>query len=113
MPKAIRTSPLPPALQQISAWVLDQPLPLDLRGQCCDRLRPGPIGQELREALRANGHGSSELLEWHWDQRTRRAEGWLWHQGVVHHFRWWRREGRLQVRAQLRCTEQARLQLLG
>ena len=103
---------LAPALKHISAWVLDRPLQRDLHGQCCDRLRPAPIGLALREALRANGHGNSELLEWHWDHHLGRAEGWLWQQGVVQHFRWYRRDGRLAVRAQLRCSERSTLQLL-
>jgi hypothetical protein len=30
----------------------------------------------------------------------------------VQHFRWCRRDGRLAVRAQLRCSERATLQLL-
>lgn len=112
MAPGISNNPLAPALKHISAWVLDRPLPPDLLGQCCDRLRPGPIGLELREALRANGHGNSELLEWHWDHRLSRAEGWLWQQGVVQHFRWCRRDGHLAVRAQLRCTGRSPLQLL-
>ena len=112
MPQGISNSPLAPALQRISAWVLDRPPLPELLGQCCDRLRPTPIGLELREALRAHGHGTSELLEWHWDHRLGRAEGWLWQEGVVQHFRWCRRDGRLVVQAQLRCTERATLQLL-
>ncbi len=112
MPEGISNSPLQPALKHIGAWVLDRPLQPELLGQCCDRLRPAPIGQELREALKANGHGNSELLEWHWNRRQGRAEGWLWEQGVVQRFRWCRRDGRLVVHAQLRCTERATLQLL-
>ena len=112
MPEGISNSPLAPALERISAWVLDRPLAPELLGQCCDRLRPAPVGLELRAALRAQGHGASELLEWHWDQRQGRAEGWLWQQGLVQHFRWCRRDGRLAVRAQLRCSERATLQLL-
>jgi hypothetical protein len=112
MPEGTSTSPMAPALQRLSAWVLDRPLPLELLGQCCDRLRPTPVGLELRAALQANGHGTSELLEWHWDQRRGRAEGWLWQQGVVQHFRWCRRDGRLAVRAQLRCRARGSVQLL-
>jgi hypothetical protein len=100
------------ALTRVGAWVFDLPVPPQLIGQRCDRLRPAPIGQELRAALHAHGQGSSELLEWHWDQQLARAEGWLWHNGVVEQFRWWRSDGRLVVRAQLLCTEQAPLQLL-
>ena len=112
MPEGTSISPMAPALQRLSAWVLDRPLPPELLGQCCDRLRPTPVGLELRAALRAHGHGASELLEWHWDQRRGRAEGWLWQQGVVLHFGWYRRDGRLAVRAQLHCCERGSVQLL-
>ena len=100
------------ALTRVGAWVLDLPMPPQLIGQYCDRLRPAPIGKELRAALHANGQGTSELVEWHWDQQLARAEGWLWHNGVVQQFHWWRRDGRLVVRAQLHCTEQAPLQVV-
>lgn len=99
-------------LTHLGAWVLDRPVPPELIGQCCDRLRPAPIGEELRAALRAHNQSRSELVEWHWDQRLGRADGWLWQNGVLQQFRWWRRDGRLVVRAQLRCTGQAPLQLL-
>lgn len=112
MPHGISNKQIAQALTRFGAWVLDLPMPPQLIGQRCDRLRPASIGKELRTALQANGQGSSELLEWHWDQQLARAEGWLWQNGVVQQFRWWRRDGRLVVRAQLRCTPQAPLQLL-
>ena len=39
------------ALEQIGAWVLDQPVPPALEGQCCDRLRPNQIRLELLQSL--------------------------------------------------------------
>lgn len=99
-------------LSQVGAWVLDRPVPPDLIGQCCDRLRPPRIGQELRDALRANRQGQSQLVAWHWNQRLGRVDGWLWQNGLLQQFRWWRADGRLVIRPQLRCTEQSPLQLL-
>ena len=100
------------AIRSLGAWVMDVPETPELIGQRCDRLRPAPIGKELRAALQSNHHGNSELVEWHWDQRLERAEGWLWNNGVLEAFRWCRRDGRLVVRAQLRCTEKPLLQVL-
>ena len=108
----ISHSSLAHALKWLGAWVLDRPLPPELLGQCCDRFRPARIGVELRESLLANSQGHSDLVEWHWDHRLGRAEGWLWHNGVLQQFRWWRREGELVVRTQLHCTEQTPLRLL-
>jgi hypothetical protein len=112
MRNGISSKQIAEAIRSVGAWVMDMQKPPALIGQRCDRLRPAPIGKELRAALQANDHGSGELVEWHWDQRQARAEGWLWNNGVLQEFRWSRRDGRLIVRAQLRCTAQTVLQLL-
>ena len=112
MRNGISTKQIADVIKSVGAWVMDVPTPPALIGQRCDRLRPAPIGKELRAALKANHHGNSEIVEWHWDQRLERAEGWLWNKGVLQVFRWSRRDRRLVVRAQLRCTERAALQLL-
>jgi len=52
------------------------------------------------------------LVEWRWDQRQGRVEGWLWQQGVLQRFRWWRHSGRLMVQEQLYCTMTAPLHVL-
>lgn len=105
-------NPIAQALSSVGAWVLDVPLPAALIGQRCDRLRPFPIGHELRAALQANGQGTSDLVEWHWDQRLARADGWLWNRGVLLQFRWWRRDGRMTLRQQLECTTRSSLQVV-
>ena len=54
------------ALEQIGAWVLDQPIPPPLDGQCCDRLRPKQIQRELLQSLEMSGLKLSALVEWRW-----------------------------------------------
>jgi hypothetical protein len=91
------------ALEQIGAWVLDQPMPPPLEGQCCDRLRPNQIQRELLQRLETSGLGLNDLVEWRWDARHGQAKGWLWQAGALQRFRWWRQSGQLTLHEQLRC----------
>jgi hypothetical protein len=91
------------ALGQIGAWVLDQPLPPALEGQCCDRLRPNQIQRELLESLEGSGLESSSLVDWRWEARQGHAKGWLWQNGALQRFRWSRQSGQLTLHEQLRC----------
>jgi len=100
------------ALEQIGAWVLDQPAPLALEGQCCDRLRPQHIHQELLQSLEERGLEISSVVEWRWDARQGHAKGWLWQGGALQRFRWWRQSGQLTLHEQLRCISTAPLQAL-
>jgi hypothetical protein len=100
------------ALEQIGAWVLDQPVPQPLEGQCCDRLRPQPIRRELLQSLEASGLGSDNLVEWRWDARQGQARGWLWQAGALQRFRWWRSSGQLSLHEQLHCITTAPLHAL-
>ena len=93
----------PLALQRLGAWVLDQPLPPALEGQCCDRLRPAQIGRDLERALARHGLGHCTVVEWRWDQRRGRAKGWLWSNGLLHRFHWQRHSDELELRHQLMC----------
>jgi hypothetical protein len=97
------------ALEQIGAWVLDQPVPPPLDGQCCDRLRPKQIQRELRQSLESSGLEFSHLVEWRWDAKQGHAMGWLWQAGALQRFRWWRQSGQLSLREQLRCINTAPL----
>jgi hypothetical protein len=97
------------ALEQLGAWVLDQPVPTALAGQCCDRLRPNQIQRELLESLKRSGLDGSSLVDWRWDARQGQAKGWLWQAGALQRFRWWRQSGQLTLHEQLRCINTAPL----
>lgn len=101
------------ALQRSLAWVLDQPIAAELRGQCCDRLRPAGIRQQMQQALSRRSLGGCTLVEWRWDLQQGRVEGWLWQNGLLRHFFWWRRNDRLVLRDQLQCSAMQRLHVLG
>ena len=92
------------AVGQIGAWVLDQPLSPALDGQCCDRLRPSQVHRELLQDLTQAGLAECGLVDWRWEQRQGRAQGWLWQNGLLQRFRWMRHTGQLVLREQLRCT---------
>ncbi len=94
------------------AWLLDQPEQPELNGQRCDRLRPSQVQRELDAALSRSVVVGCSLVEWRWDQRQGRVEGWLWQQGVLQRFRWWRHSGRLMLQEQLYCTMTAPLHVL-
>ncbi len=98
------------ALQRLGAWVLDQPLPPSLEGQCCDRLRPAQIGRDLERALARHGLGHCTVVEWRWDQRRGRAKGWLWSNGLLQRFHWQRHSDDLALRHQLMCQPRGPLQ---
>ena len=99
-------------LEQIGAWVLDQPLQPELRGQCCDRLRPAQVHRDLQAALARCAMDAYTLVEWRWDARQGRVQGWLWQSGQLQRFHWCRSSGRLTLRDQLRCTTTAVLTAL-
>ena len=94
------------------AWLLDQPEQPELNGQRCDRLRPSQVQRELDAALNRDELGGCSLVEWRWDQRQGRAEGWIWQRGSLQRFRWWRQSGELRLHAQLHCTPTAALHAL-
>jgi hypothetical protein len=100
------------SLQRSWAWVLDQPLAEELNGQSCDRLRPAQVRRDLEAALSQSAMGGCTLVEWRWDQRQGRVEGWLWERSLLQRFHWWRHSGRLTLRQQLQCTTRAPLQAL-
>jgi len=100
------------ALERIGAWVLDQPVPPPLEGQCCDRLRPMQIQRELFHSLEANGMDISCLVDWRWDAHQGHARGWLWQAGALQRFRWWRHSGQLSLHEQLRCINATPLHAL-
>lgn len=95
------------------AWMLDQPRPVALNGQHCDRLRPARIGQQLLAVLHHHDLGGCTLLDWRWDPRQERVEGWLWQRGLVQRFSWWRSRDQLTMWEQLQCTPTPPLRPLG
>lgn len=100
------------AVEHLGAWVLDQPLPPVLVGQCCDRLRPSQIHRELLQGLMQAGLAEVGLVEWRWEQRQGRVQGWLWQNGLLQRFRWMRHTGQLVLCDQLRCTVALPLRVL-
>ena len=100
------------ALEHIGAWVLDQPMPPALEGQSCDRLRPAQVQRELLQDIHRGGLHDCSLVEWRWDQRQGRAQGWLWENGLLQRFCWWRSSHRLSLHEQLQCTTTAPLHAL-
>ena len=100
------------ALEQIGAWVLDQPLAPALEGQCCDRLRPSQIQRELLQSLEDSGLDEGSLVDWRWDVQQAQVKGWLWQGDALQRFRWWRDSGRLTLHEQLHCRANAPLQAL-
>ena len=92
------------ALEQIGAWVLDQPVPPPLEGQCCDRLRPAQIQRELLHSLEMSGVDISCLVDWRWDAHQCHVKGWLWQAGTLQLFLWWRHSGQLSLHEHLRFT---------
>jgi len=101
------------AVEQIGAWVLDQPLAPALEGQCCDRLRPSQIQRELLQSLEQSGFASCNLVDWRWDAHQGHVKGWLWQGGALQRFRWWRQSGQLTWHEQLRCISSSPLHALG
>jgi len=85
-------------------------MPAELTGQRCDRLRPGQVLRELEQALGRSAVEGCTLVEWQWNQRQGRVQGWLWQRGLLQSFCWWRQSGRLTLRQQLQCTTTAPLQ---
>ena len=100
------------AVEHLGAWVLDQPLPPVLDGQCCDHLRPFQIHRELLQGLTQAGLAEVGLVEWRWEQRQGRVQGWLWQNGLLQRFRWMRHTGQLVLCEQLRCTVALPLRVL-
>lgn len=101
------------ALERTWAWMLDQPMPEGLHGQHCDRLRPARISQQLHAVLGSHGLGGCTLVDWRWDQRQGRVEGWVWQRGLLQRFFWWRSSNRLALRDQLQCSVTPVVRALG
>ncbi|MFM7635071.1 MAG: hypothetical protein ACKO7Z_05715 [Cyanobacteriota bacterium] len=75
--------------QRLVRWVLDQPPPAPpLLGQCCDRLRPGFMGQALELELEEQQLHDAAVVDWRWDGRSGQIKGLLWHQQRLEHFHW-------------------------
>lgn len=92
------------ALQGVTSWVLDQPAAPVLHGQSCDRLRPSFLLCELEQALLRLDPRPMVMVDWRWDQRLGRADGYIWHDSQLQRFNWWRNSDRLELHALLLCT---------
>lgn len=75
-------------LMRLRCWVLDQPTPPVLRGQCCDRLRPGFLAVALERKLRQERLVDGVLVDWRWDCRSGQVQGLLWRSGRLERFHW-------------------------
>ena len=75
-------------LMQLRCWVLDQPTPPVLLGQCCDRLRPGFLAVALEQKLRQEHLVDGVLVDWRWDSRSGQVHGLLWRSGRLERFHW-------------------------
>ena len=104
MPQQRLVSGIRTAMEHLGAWVLDQPLTPALVGSAVDRLRPSPIHRELLRDLTQAGLIECGLVEWRWEERQGRVQGWLWQDGLLQRFSWMRRTGQLVLCEQLRCT---------
>lgn len=94
-------------MRQTSSRVLDPRVAAELNGQRCDRLRPAQVRRELEQALDRSRVEGCTLVEWRWDLQQGRVEGWLWQEGLLQSFRWWRDSGQLTLRLELLCTSSA------
>ena len=75
-------------LMRLRCWVLDQPTPPVLLGQCCDRLRPGFLAVALERKLRQEQLLDGVLVDWRWDSRSGQVQGLLWRSGRLERFHW-------------------------
>jgi hypothetical protein len=75
-------------LMRLRCWMLDQPTPPVLLGQCCDRLRPGFLAVALEQKLRQEQLVDGVLVDWRWDSRSGQVQGLLWRSGRLERFHW-------------------------
>lgn len=87
-----------PRLQQLWARLIGEPLAPQLRGQCCDRLRPAFIQRALQQALPLHTGADALLVDWRWDCLRAQVSGLVLHNSQVHPFRWWPQRDRFELR---------------
>ncbi|MFM7549157.1 MAG: hypothetical protein ACKO8I_09855 [Cyanobacteriota bacterium] len=77
-----------PLLKRLRCWVLDQPPPPPLLGQCCDRLRPRFLAVALERKLQQQQLVDGVLVDWRWDSRSGKVQGLLWRGQRLEQFHW-------------------------
>jgi hypothetical protein len=60
-----------------------------LRGQCCDRLRPSFLRRRLEQTLPLHTAAGAALVDWHWDNRVQCVSGLLLEHNQLRAFSWW------------------------
>ena len=75
-------------LEHLRCWVLAQPRPPVLQGQCCDRLRPGFLALALHQQLVAQHLANAAVVDWRWDSSTGHVQGLLWSGCRLERFHW-------------------------
>jgi len=75
-------------LRRLRAWVLDQPAPLRLMGQRCDRLRPQFVQRSLLSMLARQVGADARLVGWQWDARRQLVTGVLLSDNRLDRFSW-------------------------
>lgn len=75
-------------LQKLRSWVLAEPVPAALEGQCCDRLRPRFVAAALKQELPRQLVGKADLVDWQWDSSTGQVRGLLLNANQLQRFHW-------------------------
>jgi len=75
-------------LKRLRCWVLDQPPPPPLLGQCCDRLRPRFLARALERKLLEEQLVDGVVVDWRWDSRSGKVQGLLWRGQRLEQFHW-------------------------
>lgn len=60
-----------------------------LRGQCCDRLRPSFLRRRLEQTLPLHTAAGAALVDWRWDNRAQCVSGLVLENNQLRAFRWW------------------------
>ena len=85
-------------IRRLWAWLIGEPAPVELSGQCCDRLRPSFVRRALERVLPHHTAPDVLLVDWRWDSLGRQVRGLVWHNSQVQPFRWWPQRDRFELR---------------
>lgn len=102
-PLRLSLLPWPPSaperILQLWAWLIGEPSPVRLNGQCCDRLRPRFVRLALEQVLPLHAGPDAQLVDWRWDSRMGRVQGLVLHNSQLKPFRWWPHRDHFELRA--------------
>jgi hypothetical protein len=60
-----------------------------LRGQCCDPLRPSFLRRRLEQTMPLQTADGAALVYWRWDNRAQCVSGLVLENNQMRAFRWW------------------------